>query len=53
MKKNVIKYQSAFNVGRFLRKVTKGPHKRRNQRVLSENIQLFFPWWNDVKDSRR
>lgn len=47
--KKLIKDKTYFDVKKFIRSATKGPHKRRDQRVISEMKQLTMPWWNDVK----
>lgn len=43
-----IKDATAFDVAKFERNATKGPKKKRGQRVISENVQLKWPWYDDL-----
>lgn len=42
-----IKDKDVFNVENFCKRETRGPAKKRGQRVIFEHIQTKFPWYDE------
>lgn len=43
--KKKIKDNEAFNVDKYCKSATRGPAKKKGQRVIFEDTQTKFPWY--------